>query len=163
MCVISHQHNTFRYCFICWKLVPIGIHMKCTSRIKDPIFIRFGTTIRNEKEFSITVVNFYNTSFTELIRLFSLLIGNNFLFLILQLVALRFNMAFLFVVVADLLFIFKLRSTPVSPLEFLSCVLPQTTKPSPWASDPTISCFIFSLEYKASCTLSREECHDYTI
>ena len=42
-----------------------------------------------------------------------------------------------------------------SPLEFLSYVLTQITKPFAWASDPTISCFIFSLVNKTSKTFSR--------
>ena len=86
--------------------------MKCTSRIKDPIVARFGTAIRNDKEFSITLVIFCNTSFIGIIRLFSLLISSSSLILILQLVALRFNVPFLFAVVTEFLSIFRLRSIP---------------------------------------------------
>ena len=45
-CIISHQHNTFGHCFLCWKLVLIRTHMKCATWIKNLILARFGVTIK---------------------------------------------------------------------------------------------------------------------
>ena len=98
--------------FICWKPVPTMTHIKHATWIKNSILARFEVVIRNNYEFSITVLIFYNTGFIGFFWLFILLICNNFLIFILQLITFKFDVPFFLIAPTGFVFITKFRSAP---------------------------------------------------
>lgn len=151
--VVFYNHSTSRNNLICCKLVPIGIHIECTSWIKNPFLTWFGVSTRNHLKLSFALNIFYNISFSSILYFFSLLLCCSHFIPILQFVAISSNVSLSFAKVTYFFSIFRLRFV----YHITTKIPPMKNMLSTWPFDLTAKCFIFS---SASWPYQLWECYD---